>query len=243
MPNGVGPGAQETEAQRTAKLRDRERAAAQAIVDAQRGVAEAARASVPAARQAAAVGRGIARSEAAKGLAAQQFAMGSGGVSGAALGRYADISERYARQAAALEAQAAKEIGGLGVKAAEAEVLAGQAELEGIEREMEIPSEFEVVQDQMAIAEKAVDDMIEEYGNLWSLGGGDDEEGGAKYLLKQARTLTDADAIAYLAGKVLNMEGQDSASTYRKARTMYIEAGGSDPTLLRLRHGEGNWDW
>ena len=239
MPNGVGPGAQETEAQRTKSLRDRERAAAQAIVDAQRGVAEAARASVPAARQAAKVGRGIARSEAAKGLAAQQFAMGSGGVSGAALGRYTDISERYARQAAALEAQAAKEIGGLGVKAAESEVLAGQAELEGIEREMEIPSEFEVVQDQMAIAEKAVNDMIDEYGNLVALFGGDDEEGGAEYLLKQAKTLTDADAIVYLTGKILNMEGLDDRGVYNEARDLNLAHGGDGEP----RFGEGNWDW
>ena len=239
MPNGVGPGAQESEAQRTARLREQERLATEAIVAAQRGVAEAAKASIPAARQAARVGRGIARAEAAKGLAAQQFAMGSGGVSGAQLGRYTDISERYARQAAALEAQAAKEVGVLGVTAAEAEVAAGQAELEGIERQMEIPSEFEVTQDQMALAEKAISDMVEEYGNLWSLAGGDDEEGGAEYLLRQARTLTDADAIVYLTGKILDMEGQDDRGTYNEASALNLAHGGDG----QPRFGEGTWDW
>ena len=161
------------------------------------------------------------------------------GVSGAQLGRYTDISERYARQAAALEAQAAKEIGVLGVTAAEAEVAAGQAELEGVERQMEIPSEFEVVQDQMAIAEKAISDMVEEYGNLWSLMGGDDEEGGAEFLLRQARTLTDADAIVYLTGKILNMEGQDDRGTYNEASALNLEHGGDG----QPRFGEGTWDW
>jgi len=118
-------------------------------------------------------------------------------------------------------------------------VAAGQAELEGIERQMEIPSEFEVTQDQMALAEKAISDMVEEYGNLWSLAGGDDEEGGAAFLLQRAKTLTDADAIVYLTGKILDMEGQDDAGIHREARTLNLAHGGDG----QPRHGEGTWNW